>query len=260
MRPLNRRFLKLFFVSTMIFSNVNAIEISQEKIDLINQLSAGCDCEDDVKASFALQKEKEHECELNACFIAPEEHPLIAEDEEEVVNNFGSDMASLYSTTHHAAYHHPINAFDGLITFQDKAVWQVHSWDKEVIKGWSQLDTVVIAPNTNIFTRWSYPFKLINLDTKEIVKAKLKQKPVLIDPNIDIHVHWIESIDYIYGFVRLEDGSLWKIHSSDISDLQDFNDYNIVIVGTNDGWFRASNPNILILVKNSKYIRGIVVN
>lgn len=191
------------------------------------------------------------------------EHPLFStEDEELVENDFSAIMASYYATTHRAAYHQALNiSVDGSdIELEDKSIWQVIGWSQYKVKTWSAHHALVIAPNKNIFTRWAYPFKIINLDTHDVVKAKMKLTPVFNDPNIDIHVHWIEDIDYQTRLIRLEDGSIWSINWFDGGVMKSFGRYNIVIVGTNDGWFRGSNPNILICIANHKYIRGKVIN
>ena len=196
-----------------------------------------------------------------------QEYPLISDaqacveeddGEEVVINNYGVDMELAYSTTHRAAHHYILDVADNCLELEDQSIWQVR--DKNKIKKWSRDHTIALSVNTNIFTSWFYPFKFVNLDTKEVVKAKLKLPGVLNDPNVDIHIHWIKNIDYTYGYVRLEDGSLWKLPSSDIYKLRSFATHQIVIVGTNDGWFRSSYPNLLISVKNGEHIRGIVVN
>jgi hypothetical protein len=254
-----------FFSALCLVSGLEAAQPDQEIIYLINEVSrpdATAIEEDEVEIMRDLLDQQN----VAVMHLIPAcEHPIqlvddLEEGEEECVNNYGLDTAVTYSTTHRAALHRAINISGDCIQIEDKSIWQVHGWDKNKIHQWNLSDTIVIAPNTNIFTRWSYPYKLINLETLQVAKAKMKITPVFNDPNVDIFVHWIVSIDYKYGLVRLEDGSLWKIHDNDKGGLKSFSLYSIVIVGTNDGWYRTSNPNILICVKNSKHVRGIVVN
>ena len=263
MKKINIRLLINLFCTYVLTTQLNAIQVDLETIKLIKTSSEAVS---DIKADEEeiYRDTLDEQNELIRDFISEREHPVnsMGDFEEENFNGFSSSMASYYSTTHRAAYHRVINtSMDGLdVEFEDKSIWEVHSWDRSKIKRWSSSDTIVIAPNKNIFTRWSYPYKFINLDTKDVVKSKMKLTPVFNNPSVDIYVHWIDSIDYGARLIRLEDGSLWRIASGDRDVMESFSRYNIVIVGTNDGWFRGSNPNILICVKNNKYIRGIVIN
>lgn len=271
MKNLNIKFLGNLLSTTLLISSLNAIQVDPETIKLINASSAPVGDAiahlDEESLRDLLDKQNEEKGET----ISQSEHPVHVfssvmasenEDEEEMINEYSNAMAAYYSTTHQAAYHKALNvSTDGVdVELEDKSIWAVHSWDASKVKKWNSLDTIVIAPNKNIFTRWSYPYKFINLDTKEVAKAKMKLLPIFNDPNVDIYVHWIDDIDYNRRLIRLEDGSIWSITSSDSNMMLKFDRYNIVIVGTNDGWFRGSCPNILLCVKNNMYIRGIVVN
>ncbi|QLH35456.1 MAG: hypothetical protein HWD61_04285 [Parachlamydiaceae bacterium] len=185
-----------------------------------------------------------------------------SENEEDIEQYFDQHRSTYYSTTHRASFHKPINTSkDGRdVELEDQSIWQVHSWDASKVKKWKSFHTIVIAPNKNIFTKGSYPYKLINLDTGHIAKAYMKFTPVFNDPNIDIYVHWIDEIDYFNRLIRLDDGSVWSIAWADGNVMKHFDRYNIVIIGTNDGWYKGSYPNILICVKNSAYIRGAVIH
>lgn len=266
MKKWNTKLLKCLFCSTFLISSLNAIDVDPETIKIINASSAR---EADVTAyqekDIARDKVDDQNEEKRE-HIAKREQPITTikgsvEEDEEVINEMGL-LAAYYATSHRAAYHKPINiSADGLnVEFEDQSIWEVHSWDANKLKTWNLTQTVLIAPNKNIFTRWSYPYKLINLDNGDIAKANMKFTPVLNDPNVDIFVHWIEDIDYSNRMLRLEDGSVWNILWSDKDMMYNFARYNIVIVGTNDGWYRGSNPNILICVRNNQYIRGVVVN
>lgn len=264
----NTKFLGSLLSTFVLISSVQAIDVSPELIELINASSARVgDVDAPKEEEIVRDMEDAQNEEIKSNFSLREqpvqEQSVIEESEgEEVSNEFSSSIAAYYSTTHRAAYHKPINiSSDGFdIEIEDKSIWQVHGWDTYKVKKWNHTHTIVIAPNKNIFTKSTYPFKLINLDTNEVVKAKMKFTPVLNDPNIDIYVHWIEDIDYNKRMLRLEDGSLWSIARGDSDVLQYFDRYNIVIVGTNDGWFRGSNPNILICIRNNQYVRGNVLN
>lgn len=252
----------LMLFTVLAFNNASAAPIDQAKIELINQSS---------RPSINTQEEEKEEMKRYMLEqdlvqysdqIPEKEHPVLDETDDEVVNNYTAQMADYYSTTHTAAYHRTTNvSADGLtIEIEDKSVWQVHGWDADKTLFWNAMHTIVLAPNTNIFTRWAYPYKFINLDTHQVVKCKMLLTPVLNDPQIDVYTHWIEDIDYNARLIRLEDGSLWSITWADSSMMRSFAKYNIVIVGTNDGWFRDSCPNVLVCIRNDKYVRGIVIN
>lgn len=266
MKKLNTKWLGSLLCAAFLISSLNAVQLDPETIKLINSSSA-------PMADLSAVHEEEAARDLldaqNAenKNISVQEKPVMAvagadENEEEITHEYAKLSAAYYSSSHQAAYHIPANvSTDGLnVELEDQSIWQVHSWDASKVKKWKPHHIIVIAPNKNIFTKWSYPYKLVNLDTGHVTKAKMKFTPVFNDPNVDIYVHWIEDIDYYNRLLRLEDGSLWSIAWGDSDIMRHFDRYNIVIVGTNDGWFRESCPNILICVKNSAYIRGIVLN
>lgn len=248
-----------------LLSNVQAKQIGPEIMDRIQASSVVIEkenplLEEEIKRDIL--DEQGDEKALSRRELPVKGLESADENEEEISQGLNHKIAAYYATSHRAAYHKPINiSKDGaFIEMEDKSLWKVHGWDESKVKKWQPHHTFVIAPNKNIFTKGSYPFKLINLDNGDVVKAKMELTPVFNDPNIDIYVHWIEEIDYRNGYIRLEDGSLWSIAWNDRDMMRYFDAYNIVIVGTNDGWFRGSNPNILICVKNNAYIRGVVIN
>lgn len=264
MRILNYKWAASCFGAFCVVSNLAAVQLDFEIINRIKassrQVEATAD-EDDEEIIRTLIDQNNEE---NKHLIPGSEHPVVyavvdeIDEGEELVNDFNVDMAAKYSTTHRGAYHRAIGVFGDCVEMEDKSIWQVPGWSKDTVRDWNVSQTFIIAPNTNIFTRWSYPYKLINLDTRQIAKANMKLSPIFNDPNIDVFVHWIDHIDHVNGHVCLEDGSLWKI--ADKGTLRSFSQYDIVILGINDCWFRGSFPNILICVKNNKYVRGIVVN
>lgn len=251
----------------VLFSSLNAVQVAPEVIELIKASSARVA---DVNAPSQEQVARDlldSKNEENRSNISKREQPVktfagVEESEDEEVINNSCDFVAFYNTSHRAAYHKPVSvSTDGKeVEMEDNSRWEVHSWDASTVRNWQPHQTIIIAPNTNIFTKWSYPFKLVNLDKREIVKANMKFTPVFNDPNIDIYVHWIDDIDYNKRMLRLEDGSLWSISWGDSDVMSRFDRYNIVIVGTNDGWFRSSYPNILICVKNNMFIRGVTIN
>lgn len=261
MKKLNTRWLGSFLSSLLLFSSLHAAQVNPETIKLISESSAQAVGAYEPNEAEIARDTLDMENEGQRDVLAKREQPTAlvdAEEDEEVINDFS--IGAYYATSHRHAYHKPINVSGRLIEFEDQSIWEVHSWDGSKVKHWKRHHEVVIAPNKNIFTRWSYPYKFINLNTHDVAKAKMNFSPVFSDPNVDIYVHWIQEIDYFKGLIRLEDGTLWNIFISDSNILEEFIPFDVVIIGTNDGWFRGSNPNILINVRVKKYIRGGVIN
>lgn len=229
------------FLSVFLFSSLNAVNVSSEIIQQIKTSSvrvtqSGEPSPEEIARDLLNTQNEEKKDSISRRDQPVKLRSVQGDDEEEVVNNNG-DFIPYYNTSHRAAYHRPISVSkDGrIVEIEDKSLWEVHSWDASTVIHWKPYEVVVIAPNTNIFTKWSYPFKLINLDSREIVKANMKFTPEFTDPNIDVNVHWIEQIDYNKRMLRLEDGSIWNITWSDGAIMNSFDCYNIVVIGTNDG-------------------------
>lgn len=262
MRQFNIKWLGSFLSTMLLFSTLSAAEVAPETLKLISE-SSGKALEtyeaseaEIVRDALDLQNEGKRDV------LPKREQPTALADaeeaEEEIINEFS--IGAYYSTSHRHAYHKPMNVTGDVVELEDQSIWQVHSWDVSKVKNWKRHHEIVIAPNKNIFTRWFYPYKFVNLHTHDVAKAKMKLSPVFNDPKVDIYVHWVQEIDYVRGLIRLEDGTLWNISISDSDVMREFIPFDVVIIGTNDGWFRGSNPNILINVRSKKYVRGGVIN
>lgn len=182
------------------------------------------------------------------------------DDSSEISSEFkekikSKSFASYYYTynTHQGAYHYPVNVTTSGIEIEDGSIWEIKWGDRHKIAHWKPEHRLIIVPNRSWFS--SYYFKFVNIDKdEEIVCANLSEwGPILNSP----YTHWIEEIDYGNNVLRLEDGSYWSISWLDSGVLQAFDLYDVVIIGTNDGWWKSSRPNILISVKSFKYARGI---
>jgi hypothetical protein len=248
--------------------HLSAVQMDPEIIKMIQESSNKVVFEKTPSEEEIERDRVEAQIEESADLFAESEQPVkdidaSQEGEEVIINGYDIALLAYYSSSHHAAFHSPINkAANGRsLEIEDNSIWEIHPWDAYKVMSWQRHHTIVLAPNKNIFTCWSYPYKFINLDSKDldIIKVNLSITPVFKDSNIDIYVHWIDEIDYNNRIIRLEDGSIWQISWLDRNVIRNFQKYNIVILGTNDGWFRSSNPNILICVKNNQYIRGNVI-
>lgn len=206
-----------------------------------------------------LKAQEDEENTQNQEQIPEEEKPVgfFANDDED--NKQGEEVitnGAYYYTSHPDAYHHAINvSADGsTLEMEDGSIWDIKWSDRNKALDWRSQHAIVLTPNHSWFS--SYNFKFINLDTNEAVRANMILTPVLNN----IKTHWIELIDYSARQILLEDGSIWQMSWFDQSVVNKFVQYDVVIIGTNDGWWRGSNPNILMVVKSQQYARGKRIN
>jgi hypothetical protein len=239
----------------------NHVPIRTQKLSL--------DEENQEREEKALEDQKNQE---NRDQIPLEEHPLCVEcegreinqnSEDEVVNNEEQQAdkekvsnAARYYNSHNDAFHHVISlSGDGsTIETEDQAIYNVKWSDRYKTVYWQPYHNLLIVPNTSWFS--SYNFKFVNLETGEEAHVNMSLGPVYENSK----THWIEYIDYQNRTIRLEDNSLWSMSWFDQAVVDSFVPYDVVVIGTNNGWWRASNPNILIAVKSFKYARGSRVN
>lgn len=167
-------------------------------------------------------------------------------EEEMVVKKLPSGeeliCKALYSS-HEGAFHRPVNISAGgdMITLEDGSIWKVRPDDKAKTLDWLAGDTIFILPNHSWFS--SYYYVLSNQNTGAEVCVNLMLPP-LYNGN---YSHWIVAIDLYNLEVGLDDGSVWKISSSDYSTIEKWKVNDTIVIGVNDSWF-SSKPNILINV------------
>lgn len=136
------------------------------------------------------------------------------------------------------------------VKLEDGTHWNIASPDVYATVTWSQDDTVVITANHSWFSFYRFDYYLNNTTRGSYVRANLDQSPI----PFGAQSHWITSIDRYGGFIFLDDGTRWKVSSSDLYPFQEWaiNDY--VVFGKNDEWF-ASCPLIFINVRLKKHVR-----
>lgn len=163
--------------------------------------------------------------------------------------------AATYISTHVGAYQYPYQvAWDGsTVELTDRSIWSVSSDDRWSTLDWLTGDTIIIVPNTNPFSIYSY--RLINLNTGANVKVNLALGPIYNG----IYTKWIVAIDTYYGEIMLQDGSFWKMSSWDSLITNNWYINDTVIIGINNGWLSGSNPNILININRTNYAIGYCV-
>lgn len=161
----------------------------------------------------------------------------------------------IYHTSHPGVFYHPIamTALCDQVTLHDGSVWGVHYSDRYKLMGWLPSDTVVISVNDAWFS--TYKFLITNQLTGDCVEVNMLQGPLYNG----LSTHWIVAIDYYSQQVVLEDGSLWKISSSDYSVMKHWLVNDTVMIGINTSWF-SSHPNILINVKMLNYTSATCQN
>jgi hypothetical protein len=178
----------------------------------------------------------------------PQESGDQSSDDEQIASH-----GLYYTTSHLGAYHHAIriapidNSFEESVELEDGSIWTINPWDVNKTANWLDTDVLVISPNHTWFS--SYPFRITNQNTGKSIQVNLTLGPIYNGPS----THWIVDIDYLNGFVFLEDHTVWEMSPFDIEQWV-IND--TVIIGINDAWFSFSQPNILINVNMLDYAPG----
>ena len=190
------------------------------------------------EALFSIQEEKKHELShyLNNLSKFPlQERPLEMLLIEDRIYHAANPFTNYYGAYHHLL---KIAPQGDLIELEDQSTWSVHSADSHKALDWLMTDTLSINANHEWFANYNYRLK--NQATGSSLRVNLATNPVLENPA----THWIVSIND--SQVTLEDGSIWNTSSWDSTIVEQWLVNDVVIIGVNDGWLRASNPHILI--------------
>ena len=150
--------------------------------------------------------------------------------------------ATFFVTTHPGAFHWPlaISPYGDRVELGDGSVWAIRSTDAYAVLNWYSTDIIVITPNHEWFSIYSY--RLNNQNTGVSVAANLS---LFLSPVFHtIYNHRIVSFDDYARALWLEDGSVWSVYPDDYSMKWAIGD--TIIIGINDGWFSSTRPNILI--------------
>jgi len=122
------------------------------------------------------------------------------------------------------------------IELTDGSVWKVRHRDRSKVKKWRSSDTIVIE--TANFFSW-YAYNLVNYTRNESVDVELH----LNDDRIGGTSHWIVEVNPYMGYVRLENGSVWRMSTSELVNWSQNDD---VIIGLSKDWFSSRYDYILI--------------
>lgn len=129
----------------------------------------------------------------------------------------------------------------------DGSTWFVDPDEYAALSNWNPMAPVIITQNHAWRWRSPYDFRLTNQWTGQSVGINIDLGP--ISPVYAcFYTHWIVDIDYYKNIVYLEDGSKWHMSIFDSSTISQWVPGDIVIIGVNDGWLFAYNPNMLINV------------
>ncbi|MBA3238568.1 MAG: hypothetical protein H0T62_09525 [Parachlamydiaceae bacterium] len=121
------------------------------------------------------------------------------------------------------------------IQLDDGSNWRVRHKDQKRVKNWKQEDLIVIETG-QLFT-WSI-YKLVNYSRAESSDVEL------IQPTRNgLLSHWITEIHPFDGYLRLQDGSVWRM---DTSELLNWHINDDVIIGLSKDLFSSHYSYILI--------------
>lgn len=160
--------------------------------------------------------------------------------------------SALSGTSHIGAYHVPysVSPMGDYVFMEDGSGWNVRYSDTSKTLNWYTSDRLIITANHELFS--SYDYRINNEVTGHTVAANLVTAPYYNG----LYTHWIVGIDYVHKKICLEDGSIWSISVWDGVELNRMELEDTIIIGTNDSWFQASCPNILINVETMEYVKA----
>lgn len=121
------------------------------------------------------------------------------------------------------------------IQLEDGSQWKVRNRHQKYVKRWNAGDAVVIEASS--FFTWS-TYKLVNHTRNESADVEL------IEPLVNgSYSHWIAEIHPFNGYLRLQDGSIWRMSSKELMQWRVNDD---VIVALNKDWFSGHYSYMLV--------------
>lgn len=169
------------------------------------------------------------------------------EENESTVQNGAN-----YVTSHNRANHIYLGTtlYGDMIEIEDGSYWLTNPNDRLKLFDWFPGDVLLVLQNQSSF--WSkpaYPYVILNTRNDQRIEVEINQAPLW-----DLRFFIIEIYKPVYGdgWLKLNDGSIWKLSSSnkDVWNLWEPND--TIIMGTNDSIFNFLTPNILLNVTCSQ--------
>lgn len=189
-------------------------------------------------------------------------HQLFADISYANMNPHGSNLAYNISYVNQDSPYRLLNSFDpagATVELDDQSIWRVEGGEsRDNVLSWRVNDPLVIYPVTwTLFT--GTRFFIYNERTRNSANAEISLGPVIGGPCNNRIIY----IDYSYGEVRLQDGrgnvSIWHVDYKDLYQIQTWQPYQSVILGSNDTWPAnwGSNCNYILLnIEANDYIRA----
>jgi hypothetical protein len=162
--------------------------------------------------------------------------------DEKVINGFG------YYTSHIAA-NHVLHHFteNREIEIEDGSIFAISPLDHYKLSNWYPQDALLILQGRD---SEPYRFRICNQRNRSTVEADFVAGPIIDS----MYKKFIVEINYYGQYLVLNDGSRWRLHSSDYSMWRVWQREDTIIVGTNGSFFNWSNPNILINFTDSQTV------
>lgn len=158
-------------------------------------------------------------------------------------------IGSYWGAQHVATYFSP----DGrIVELEDESQWLISIEDLAQSATWLSNDVILIHPNKDLFWKTTN-YKLTNLGTQQSIHVDLIRGPKFNS----YYTKFVSIVDLYTDSIYLNDGSRWDISWMDSSYLTYWLPNDVVIVGSNSGWFSSSSPNILINVSLNEYVSAL---
>lgn len=153
--------------------------------------------------------------------------------------------------THPGAIHIALNISPkgDTIELEDGSIWSTSHKDRSKTVDWLPSDVLTLTPNHSWFSNYGYRFT--NQTTGSSIEVEITLGPVLGN----MTTHRIFAIDNNKGTITLYDGSVWDMSWFDREVVSKFMVNDIVILGTNDGWWKSFNPQIMFNISTLKHAR-----
>lgn len=121
------------------------------------------------------------------------------------------------------------------IQLEDGSQWKVRHRHYSTVKRWGAGDAILIE--TGKYFTWS-AYKLVNYSRGEFVDVEL------IEPVCNgLLSHWITEINLYEGYLRLQDGSIWRMSASELLNWSVNDD---VAIALSKDWFSSHCSYVLI--------------
>ncbi len=171
-----------------------------------------------------------------------------------------------YTTSHNRSNHIYMGTtlYGDQIKIEDDSYWLTNPDDRLKLFEWWPGDTIIILQNSGGF--WSkpaYPYILLNTNPRvkganERIEVEISQTPLW---DLRFFIVEINKPAYGDGYLKLNDGTLWKLYSSNKETWKLWEPNDTIIIGINDSIFNFITPNILINVTcDQKYVLSRCTN